>query len=100
MYVSRTYSAMVPYLKGLHLTLDSWRPDRDEDGWRTTNTVEKRFTWNPKTKRPQFVRMVPRFKGDVKMLINLTHHKDPPKVPTRPTAHAATYLVGDVSGAG
>jgi hypothetical protein len=23
-YVSRTYSSMVPYLKGIHLTLDIW----------------------------------------------------------------------------
>jgi hypothetical protein len=27
---------MIPYLKGLHLTIDSWRPHRDEDGWRLT----------------------------------------------------------------
>mmetsp|Transcript_9223 Transcript_9223/g.14191 ORF Transcript_9223/g.14191 Transcript_9223/m.14191 type:complete len:92 (+) Transcript_9223:3250-3525(+) len=38
-YVSRTYDALVLYLKGLHLTLDSWRPEQDKDGWRTTNTV-------------------------------------------------------------
>jgi hypothetical protein len=25
-YISRTYPLMVPYLKGIHLTLDSWRP--------------------------------------------------------------------------
>jgi hypothetical protein len=25
---------MVPYLKGLHLTLDSWRSGRDEGGWK------------------------------------------------------------------
>ena len=25
-YFSRTYRDMNPYLKGLHLTLDSWRP--------------------------------------------------------------------------
>ncbi len=33
-YVSQTYPAMVPYLKGIHLTVDSWRPNRDEDGWK------------------------------------------------------------------
>ena len=31
-YVSRTYKSLVPYLKGLHLTIDSWRKNRDEDG--------------------------------------------------------------------
>ena len=33
-YVSRTYTAMTPYLKGLHQTIDSWRPFTREDGWR------------------------------------------------------------------
>ena len=35
-YVSRTYPAMVPYLKGIHHTLDAWRDGRDADGWRLT----------------------------------------------------------------
>ena len=26
--------AMTPYMKGVHLTLDSWRPYRDGEGWR------------------------------------------------------------------
>jgi hypothetical protein len=33
-YVARTYPAFTPYLKGIHLTLDSWRPGRRGDGWR------------------------------------------------------------------
>ena len=33
-YVARTYRDMNPYLKRMHLTLDSWRPYRDKDGWR------------------------------------------------------------------
>ncbi len=36
-YVVRTYPGMNPYLKGIHATLDSWRPGRDGDGWRTDN---------------------------------------------------------------
>jgi hypothetical protein len=35
-YVTRTYPCMVPYLIGLHMTIDSWRPNRKEDGWRYT----------------------------------------------------------------
>jgi hypothetical protein len=27
-YIARTYPTMVPYLKGIHLTLDSWRANR------------------------------------------------------------------------
>ena len=32
-YVATTYEVMTPYLRGIHLTLDSWRPNRDADGW-------------------------------------------------------------------
>ena len=39
-YVSRTYPASVPYLKGIHLTLDSWRNRRDEDGWAIARWVQ------------------------------------------------------------
>jgi hypothetical protein len=31
-YVTRTYPSMSPYLKGIHQTLDSWRPNLDDDG--------------------------------------------------------------------
>ena len=33
-YVTRTYPAMVPYLKGFHLTIEMWRGGRDVDGWK------------------------------------------------------------------
>jgi hypothetical protein len=28
-----TFPALVPLLKGFHLTLDQWRVGREEDGW-------------------------------------------------------------------
>ena len=33
-YVVRTYSWLSPYYKGLHLTIDGWRPDRDNQGYK------------------------------------------------------------------
>ena len=33
-YVTWTYPAMVPYLKGFHLTIEMWRGGRDEEGWK------------------------------------------------------------------
>jgi hypothetical protein len=30
-YVSKTYPPMTPFLKGLHLTIYAWRPERDEE---------------------------------------------------------------------
>jgi hypothetical protein len=49
-YVTRTYGAMVPYLKGVHHTLDSWRPGRDADGWKSPRiTKPEDLTAEPPT---------------------------------------------------
>ena len=32
-YMARTYRYMNPYLIFFYLTLDSWRPLRDKEGW-------------------------------------------------------------------
>ena len=36
-YVGLTYPSLVPYFKGIHLTLDCWREKRDAGGWRIRN---------------------------------------------------------------
>ena len=36
LYVTGTYPAMVPYMKGIHLTLDGWRVGQDDEGWKQT----------------------------------------------------------------
>ena len=42
-YVTRTYPAMVPYMRGFHNTIDSWRPNRDsKTGWYTRRKGSKR----------------------------------------------------------
>jgi len=41
-YVMRTYPAMKPYLRGIHATLDSWRPDRDKEGWKRPKTKKQK----------------------------------------------------------
>jgi hypothetical protein len=33
-YVTRTYPAMIPYLKGFHLTIEMWRGGRNTKGWK------------------------------------------------------------------
>ena len=33
-YVDRKYRDMNPYLKGLHLTVDIWKPFRDNEGYK------------------------------------------------------------------
>jgi hypothetical protein len=32
-----TFSSIIPFLKGMHLTIDSWRPMQDDDGWKLLN---------------------------------------------------------------
>lgn len=39
-YVTRNYSAMVPYLKGFHLTIKMWRGNQDYEGWKTPIDVQ------------------------------------------------------------
>jgi hypothetical protein len=33
-YVTQTYRYMIPYMSGLHMTIDGWRDNRDSDGWK------------------------------------------------------------------
>ena len=33
-YVTQAYPAMVPYLKGFHLSIEMWRGGRDAEGWK------------------------------------------------------------------
>jgi hypothetical protein len=45
MYVVWTYTWLNPYIKGLHLTVDRWRPGRVEDGikWTAKERRRKQF---------------------------------------------------------
>ena len=36
-YVAQTHPALMPYMKGIYLTLNSWHPQRDEEGWKNPN---------------------------------------------------------------
>jgi hypothetical protein len=54
-YMSRTYPAMVPYLKGIHLTIDSWQTNGDKEGWKNTSTVEAKCETSEQEKPPCFV---------------------------------------------
>ena len=38
-HVSRTYPIIFPYLKGFYNTLNNWRWDRNEDGWKLSKTL-------------------------------------------------------------
>jgi hypothetical protein len=101
-YVSMTYKSLVPYLKGIYLTLNSYRPDRDEWGW---GIPQKKVKGAPRPnlpyeKPPEWVEVKPRLKHDMQALMELTRHDEPPDIPIRATNTKAMFLVGDASGAG
>jgi hypothetical protein len=33
-FVAMTYTSIIPYLKGIYLTLNSWRRNRNKEGWK------------------------------------------------------------------
>jgi hypothetical protein len=109
-YISRTYPAITPYLKGIHLTLDSWRPWRSEDSWKMTmseirTALKERDIDDPALitggKPPSKVKISPRLFNDVEALHKLFLPDLPPQRPIRPDKHTeAVYMFGDASGSG
>ena len=72
---------MVPYLKGLHLTIDAWRPNRDFEGWKL---VGREISGNideevlDRHEGPAFAQAVPRLEGDLEALQAITQSANPP----------------------
>ena len=96
-YVSQTYNCMVPYLKGIYLTSNSWRHGRDEDGWVISKQLRDEME-ELDGLPPPFVQCVTRLKYDVEALMFLTCRSDPPEIPGRARYPRALYMVGDASG--
>jgi hypothetical protein len=110
-YVTRTYPCMVPYLIGLHMTIDSWRPNRKADGWRYTaaemwlrseaeDKLEDEDLYDH-TDAPEMVKAVPRFAWDWRALAELMSNDKPLLQRVRVNrAMKAYYSFGDASGYG
>jgi hypothetical protein len=122
-YVTRTYTGMNPYLIGFHLTIDGWREDRDEDGWRQrpsskgspgdggvsdeiaamavhmAGDEEPPVSDDPEA--PEFVSAVPRFVHDIEAMMELTRSATPTlrRVRCSKRGHAF-YGFYDASGRG
>jgi len=104
-YVARTYTTLVPYLKGIHLTLDSWRPNWDNDGWKIINTLEQMFAEAGMSGMtpPDRVKPAKRLYNDLIALRFLTNAEALPKGRVRPMKiDGRNYMLmfGDASGAG
>ena len=118
---------MKPYLKGLHITIDSWRMGRDEEGyripvkelnrsrkeqailvrvkgiqdWRATDLKKYAPAESEDEEASERVAYPARFRGDVEALRRLTYAGEPPPRVYRATKQAgAVYTIGDASRAG
>ena len=109
-YVSRTYHMMKPYLKGLHLTVDSWRFGRDAEGWKLRNAdidLLRRENADLSSKiilpaeAPDWLTPVPRLAGDVDALLELCSSAKPPSRRVRvEKVNSVFYVGGDASKVG
>jgi hypothetical protein len=121
-YITRTYPAMVPYLKGFHLTIEMWRGGRDADGWKAKaeedGSVGSSDSWatvedsalsaanhllaaaaNVYAPADGLTTPAPRFKEDIAALIKLTNFELPPLRVVRPSRVVHVYYgFGDASG--
>ncbi len=109
-YVSRAYKSMVPYLKGLHQTIDAWRPWRKDDGWKMERLEMEEILhkgevpegWLMKNlDPPKTVMPVQRMKMDFQVLSEFMEDDTPPMIKIRCSKHATVwYGGGDASGRG
>lgn len=101
---------MTPYLKGIHLTLDSWRPNRDNEGWRYSPAdlrhlqaaaVEYSEFYQENKDAPSHVYPVPRLADDLHCLQYLFEGDNPVVNQIRSNLiFLAIYGFGDASGSG
>jgi hypothetical protein len=103
-YVTRTYPALKPFLKGIHLTVDSWRKNRDSEGWKVIGELAAHLddgTPEHYSNHPETVKGVPRLAEDVASLLRLLASPRPPRRIIR-SRHVITvwYGYGDASGGG
>ncbi len=114
-YISRTYPSFTPYLKGIHLTLDSWRPWRKADGWKMSYSeiqahlqsqnedsfLEGSSYSANSIKPPARVHPVPQLAFDLQALQRLTTGTAPVRRNIRPeSTPVAFYGFADASGCG
>ncbi len=109
-HMKQVYPALTPYLKGLNLTIDSWRDNRDDEGWRMPKLVDSypEGNWDntfddtyTQLSRPQLVSPVPRYAEDLQALQTLLEPDDPPlRFVRQRKIHTAFYGFVDASAGG
>ena len=111
MYLTMTYPILTPYMKGLHLTVDSWQKGRDDEGWWMTRShleaalaalgEEVADAIPVKPEAPEFVEPVPCLMMDLQSLEGLTESEQPiERVICAKTIIHIVHGFGDASGTG
>ena len=119
----RTYTWLNPYIKGLHMTVDSWHPGRVEDGfkWTVKERRQKHFhgmeeeglpcrrefedeevlgmmhNTGMAEEAPETVIPVERYFRDLACLQDLTSSAEPPKQLYRAKRQSVFFVIGDAS---
>jgi hypothetical protein len=96
-YVFQTYASMIPFLIGFHMTVDSWRPHRESEGWRLSRSLIQRSdgSWDEaetSAEAPATVVAVPRLKNDLEAPQELTKMEAPPPSAGALSSHPASLL--------
>ena len=113
-HLAMTYTCINPFLKGFHLTLDSWRPNRKENGWKMSPAEWGAYVErieDPELKEqlsnlgnlghPDRVSPVERFSSDLQALRRFFKPTIPTEITVRvDTVHKVCYAFGDASGTG
>jgi hypothetical protein len=105
-YMAQAYSSLVTYLKGIHLTLDIWREDRNEGDWKRlyAGMEQLRRRCDPEgileamgEDAPPLVMHVPRLEQDLQVLLELRETLVSPERAVIKHLMQLCYSFGDAS---
>ena len=112
-HLAMTYDTTTPFLKGFYLTLNSWRPWRDDEDWKMPRGAgadindyslvdpEEAVLEDPNHEAPDTVKASPRFASDVGAFISILGGNTPPVVQLRARSIVSVVFgFGDASGTG
>ena len=113
-HLAMTYETMNPFLKGFHLTLDSWRPNRKENGWKMSPAEWSAYLFgieDPELRKtledlgnlghPARVKPVVRLESDIRALRYFFKSSTPTEITIRGDRfYKVCYAFGDASGTG
>ena len=112
-HIAQTYPAIKPYLRSFYGSMNSWRRDRNVDGWKLRGTALQSFyeangsPWAPDSDEdsevvaPVEVQLVPMFQNHIQALRSMFHGDIPAlRLVRGEIIHEVGYGFGDASGSG